>query len=297
MNRLPREKRARILHQLVEGVGLRAISRLEDVSINTVTKLLVDAGNACAAYHDEHVRNVHAERIQVDELWSFVYAKQANVAKAKKAPAGAGDAWIWKALDADNKLIVSWFVGPRDSGSAFTFMHDLKDRLAGRVQLTSDGLAAYPGAVELVFGADVDYSQLIKHYTHPIPEEARYSPPVCTGTTKKRLQGNPDEVHISTSYVERSNLNLRMGVRRFTRLTNAFGKKLENQVHALALWLVYYNFVRMHKTLRMTPAMAAGLTDTLHDMGWLADLVEDARPEPVKPGPPKGAKYRPRKNT
>ena len=157
-------------------------------------------------------------------------------------------------------------------------MHDLKDRLTGRIQLTSDGLAAYPGAVELVFGADVDYNQLIKHYTRPLEAEARYSPPICTGVTTKPVQGNLDEAHISTSHVERSNRNLRMGVRRFTRLTNAFGKKLENQVHSLALWLVYYNFVRVHKTLRMTPAMAAGLTETLHDMGWLADLVAAARP-------------------
>ena len=255
----------------------------------------ISEGNACAAHHDETVRNVKAERVQVDEVWSFVYAKQSNVAKAKKAPAGAGDAWVWKALDADSKLIISWLVGPRDSGSAFTFMHDLKDRLVDRIQLTSDGLSAYPGAVELAFGADVDYSQLIKHYTRPLEAEARYSPPICTGATPKPIQGSPDEAHISTSYVERSNLNLRMGVRRFTRLTNAFGKKLENQVHSLALWLVYYNFVRVHKTLRMSPAMAAGLTETLHDMGWLADLVDDARPEPQRPGPQKGAKYRPRR--
>ncbi len=295
MNRLPREKRAKILHMLVEGTGLRAISRIEGVSINTVSKLVVDAGNACAAYHDKMVRGVKAERVQVDEVWSFVYAKSANVSKAKKAPGGAGDAWVWKAIDADSKVIISWFVGPRDSGSAFTFMNDLQDRLAGRVQLTSDGLNVYPGAVEDAFGADVDFAQLIKHYTRPQEAEARYSPPICTGTTAKPVQGNPAEEHISTSYVERSNLNLRMGVRRFTRLTNAFGKKLANQVHALALWLVYYNFVRMHKTLRMTPAMAAGLTETLHDMDWLADLVEDARPEPKRQGPKPGTKYRPRR--
>ena len=174
-------------------------------------------------------------------------------------------------------------------------MHDLKDRLVGRIQLTSDGLSAYPGAVEMAFGADVDYSQLIKHYTRPLEAEARYSPPICTGATPKPIQGSPDEAHIATSYVERSNLNLRMGVRRFTRLTNAFGKKLENQVHSLALWLVYYNFVRVHKTLRMSPAMAAGLTETLYDIGWLADLVEDRTPKPKRPGPKPGTKYRPRR--
>ena len=225
------------------------------------------------------------KRVQVDEIWSFVYAKQKNVERAKKAPPGAGDVWTWTALDADAKLIISWLVGPRDAGSAFTLMTDLRERVTGRVQLTTDGLAAYPNAVEDAFGADVDFSQLIKLYGREPANEARYSPPVCLGAVPRPVQGDPDPRFISTSYVERQNLNIRMGIRRFTRLTNAFGKKLENQVHSFALYLTYANWCRIHKTIRMSPAMAAGLTTTLHDIDWIVGLIEARTLPPQKPGP------------
>ena len=286
--------RARILHQLVEGCSLRSISRIEKVSINTVTRLLVDGGNACAELHDQAIRGILSERIQVDEIWAYTYAKQSNVARARRAPEGAGDTWTWTALDADTKLIISWHIGPRDAGSAFTFIHDLKDRVATHVQLTSDGLAAYPGAVEDAFGADVSYAQLIKHYGAPQEPETRYSPAECIGTTKRPVTGRPAPEHISTSYVERQNLNMRMGVRRFTRLTNAFTKKLENHLHHVALYFGYYNFCRIHTTLGVTPAMAAGVTDTLRDVDWLVELIEARTPPPQKPGPRPGTKYRPR---
>ena len=297
MNRLDAGKRARILHQLVEGVGLRAISRVERVSVNTVTKLLVDAGETCAAYHDETVRNVRSARIQVDEVWSFIYAKAKNVEKAKKAPLGAGDAWTWTALDADSKLLISWLVGPREAGSAFTFIHDLKNRVVGRPQITSDGLMAYRTAVEDAFGADVDYAQLVKIYKPSGDAGHRYSPPECIGAVKTPVSGSPDRKHISTSFVERQNLNLRMGVRRFTRLTNAFGKKLANQVHALALYYVFFNFCRIHKSLRMAPAMASGVSNVLYDVDWIVGLIDAHTPPPAKPGPKPGAKYRPRQRS
>ena len=296
MNRLSVAKRATILHLLVEGASLRSISRLTDTSINTVTRLLVDAGNACAAYHDQAVRHVRARRVQVDEIWTFTYAKDKNVPMAKAAPEGAGDTWTWTALDADSKLIISWLIGPRDAGSAYTMMHDLADRLATRVQLTSDGLRLYVDAVEDAFGAEIDYSQLIKLYGAPQEPESRYSPATCTGTIHKPVTGHPDPRHISTSYVERQNLNIRMGIRRFTRLTNAFGKKLENQVHAFALYLVYYNFCRMHTSLRMSPAMAVGISDTLRDMEWIVGLIDARTPAPKKPGPAVGTTYQPRKS-
>ena len=288
MNRLPLAKRATILQMLVEGSSLRSISRVTGTSINTVTKLLVDAGNACAAFHDSHVVDVPARRVQVDELWGFVYAKQKNVDAARKAPAGAGDAWTWTALDADSKLVVSWLVGARDGESAYAFMQDLGHRLRHRVQLTSDGLGAYIGAVEDVFGADVDFAQLVKLYGTE-QAETRYSPPKCLGARPQAVTGDPDPKHISTSYIERQNLNVRMGVRRFTRLTNAFSKKFDNHVHALSLWHVWHNWCRRHTTTRMTPAQAAGLTDEWYDAKWLAGIVEAHLPKPAKPGPkPKG---------
>ena len=285
MNKLPVAKRATIISLLVEGMALRSISRITGASINTITKLLEDAGNACAEYHDQTIRNVRAKRVQVDELWTFTYAKERNVPYAKAAPKGAGDTWTWTALDADSKLMVSWLVGPRDAGSAYTLMMDLADRIATRVQLTSDGFSAYPGAVEDAFGGHIDYSQLIKLYGAPSEPETRYSPSTCQGTIQKTIMGDPDPKHISTSYVERQNLNIRMGIRRFTRLTNAFGKKLRNQVHALALYFVFYNFCRIHKTLRMSPAMAAGVTDTLRDVEWIVGLIDARALKPAKPGP------------
>lgn len=255
---------------------MRSVSRLCDVSINTVSKLLVDAGNVCIDFHDENVRGVKAKRVQMDEIWSFTYAKTKNVGKAKAAPSGAGDTWTWTGLDADSKLIVSWLVGPRDAGSAFSFASDLKSRLANRVQLTSDGLRLYVDAVEDAFGSDVDYAQLVKLYGASGENETRYSPAKCIGCISKDVTGNPDPMHVSTSYVERSNLTMRMHMRRFTRLTNGFSKKLENHVYMVALYTVFYNWTKVHKTLRTTPAMAAGLTDRVWDMAHIVALIEKA---------------------
>ena len=275
---------------LVEGSSIRSTSRVTGASINTITKLLVDAGRACIAYHDEHVRGVRAERVQVDEIWQFVYAKARNVETAKKAPEGAGDAWTWTAIDADSKLVVSWLVGGRDGQAAYDFMMDLADRLASRVQLTSDGLKVYEGAVEDAFGADVDYAQLIKVFGNaPRETAARYSPGECKGSFTRTVQGEPDPGHIATSYVERHNLTMRMSMRRFTRLTNGFSKKLQNMIYALALYFVFYNFCRIHKSIRMSPAMAAGITTTLRDAEWIVGLVDAAAPTPARPGPkPRG---------
>ena len=274
MNKLPSHKRLQILNMLVEGSSLRSISRITGVSINTVTKLLVDAGKACAAHHHEHVHNVTARRVQCDEIWSFVYAKQKNVSDAKDAPAGAGDIWTWTAIDADSKLIIAYLLGGRDGGYAMDFMQAVAARLAGRVQMTTDGHRAYLEAVEGAFGADIDYAQLIKIYGPSQDGQRRYSPAECTGTQQRPVSGDPDKNHISTSYVERQNLTMRMSMRRFTRLTNAFSKKVENHYHMLALYFTWYNWVRIHKTLRVTPAMEAGLTDTVLDMDWIVELIE-----------------------
>jgi IS1 family transposase len=289
MNKLPMPKRVQILTLLCEGMSLRSISRAADVSINTVTKLLVDAGKACADFHEENVRGVKARRIQCDEIWSFTYAKQKNVAKTKAAPEVAGDTWTWTALEADTKLIVSWLVGGRDAEYADAFMQDVADRLANRVQLTTDGHKAYLEAVEGAFGADVDYAQLVKLYGESTEAQKRYSPAECIGCRKQPVSGGPDPKHISTSYVERQNLTMRMQMRRFTRLTNAFSKKVENHIHMVALYTVWYNFVRIHKTLRMSPAMAAGLSPTLWSMENVAALIDAAGPAPAKRGP-----YKPR---
>ena len=282
MNRLSSQDRARILHLLCEGNSIRAVTRLTGASKITVTKLLVDAGKACMAFHDEHVRNVGAKRVQVDEIWSFVYAKQKNVAAAEAAPEGAGDQWTWTALDADSKLVISYFVGGRDGECAAWFIDDLKTRLSRRVQLTSDGHKAYLEAVEGAFGADVDYAQLVKLYgAAPDGTKGRYSPAECTGIRKTKVEGNPDMAHVSTSYVERQNLTMRMHMRRFTRLTNAFSKKVENHAYAVALHFMYYNFVKLHGKLRMSPAMAAGVSDRLWEIGDIVALVE-AADEPAK---------------
>lgn len=283
---MPLHKRTQILSMLVEGSSLRSISRVAGVSINTVTKLLVEAGEACAAYHDETVREVTASRIQCDEIWSFCYAKAKNVAKAKAAPVDAGDVWTWTALDADSKMIVSYLIGGRDSGYAIEFMDDVRARLANRVQLTTDGHRAYLEAVEGAFGGDVDYAQLIKIYgAAPESAKGRYSPAECTGIKKNVIEGDPDTSKISTSYVERQNLTMRMSMRRFTRLTNGFSKKIDNHIHSLSLYFVHYNFCRIHKSLKMTPAMAAGVSDTLRDMEWIVGLIDARAPEPKKRGP------------
>lgn len=285
MNKLPVAKQVQILSMLCEGSSMRSISRVVDVSINTVTKLLVDAGEACLALHDDQVRNVTASRIQCDEIWSFCHAKQKNVATAKAAPEGAGDVWTWTAIDADTKLMVAYFVGDRGAESAMCLMDDLRDRLANRVQLTTDGHKAYLDAVEGAFGGDVDYAQLVKLYGPTISAPGRYSPAECIGARKQTIEGKPDKAHVSTSHVERMNLSIRMQNRRFTRLTNAFSKKLDNHIHALALYFAFYNFVRIHKSLKVTPAMAAGVTNKLWSMEDIVALIEARRPVPGKRGP------------
>jgi len=275
MKRLDKKDRAHILHLLCEGMSIRAIARTTGASKTTITKLAVDAGMAAAWYQDRVFRNLACRRIQVDEIWNFVYAKQKNVPTAKAAPEGAGDVWTWTAIDADTKLMPSWFVGGRDSDSAIIFMDDLAGRLANRVQLTSDGHKAYLEAVEGAFGADIDYAQLVKLYG-PTSESAkgRYSPAECTGARKFPIEGSPDPKYISTSFSERSNLTIRMHTRRFTRLTNAFSKKVENHAHAVALHMLYYNFVRIHQTVRTTPAMAAGVTKRLWEIVDVVDVLE-----------------------
>ena len=284
MNKLPLKTRVQILSMLCEGSSMRSISRVADVSFNTVKKLLIDAGKACTDFHDERVCDLKAKRVQVDEIWSFTYAKQRNVANAKAAPEWAGDTWTWTAIEADTKLIVSWLVGGRDGEYALAFMDDVAKRLANRVQLTSDGHRAYLEAVEGAFGADVDYAQLIKLYG-AVPENAkgRYSPAECIGARRERIEGNPDPRHASTSYAERQNLTMRMHMRRFTRLTNAFSKKFEHHPHMVALYTVWYNWVRIHKSLRVTPAMAAGITDRLWSMEEIAEMTDATLPKPGRP--------------
>jgi len=261
MNKLPLETRVQILTMLVEGSSMRSVSRVAGVSINTVTKLLVDAGRLCAAYHDERVRNVPAKSIQCDEIWSFSYAKNKNVKFAKNAAEGAGDVWTWTAIDADSKLIVSWHVGDHSQHTGISFMGDLKARLANRVQLTTDGHEAYLKAVQVV-DFDADYAMLNKIFATDYAGPGRYSPPKCIGAIKNPIMGNPDPALVNTSFAERQNLTMRMAMRRFTRLTNAFSKKFENHCHSLALYFFWYNWVRQHKTLGVTPAMAAGLVQT-----------------------------------
>ncbi len=281
---------------LVEGMSLQATARVAKVSLNTVKKLMVDAGEACAAYHDESVHNVKASRVQCDEIWSFVDAKQKNVARAKAALKGAGDVWTWTALDSDSKMILAYQVGDRFGQTAIEFMDDLRDRLANRVQLTTDGHKAYLEAVEGAFGDDVDFAQLVKLYGDAPEGQRRYSPAECVGTHKRRVTGSPIRADVSTSYVERHNLTMRMGMRRFTRLTNGFSKKLENHLLMLSLYFVHYNFCRVHKTLRCTPAMVAGVSDTLRDMEWVVGLIDARAPTPQRPGPKPGTVYRPRKS-
>jgi IS1 family transposase len=274
MNKLDREARSRILRLLCEGNSIRAVTRLTGASKNTVIKLVVDAGKAASWYQDRVFRNLTCKRVQVDEIWNFVYGKQKNVPTAKAAPANPGDVWTWTAIDADTKLMPSWFVGGRDSDSAIIFVDDLASRLANRVQLTSDGHRAYLEADEGAFGADIDYAQLVKIYGAPPEGEKRYSPAECIGARKVPIEGSPDPKHISTSFVERSNLTVRMHARRFTRLTNAFSKKVENHAHAVALHMMCYNFARVHQTLRMTPALAAGVTKRLWEMSDVVDMLE-----------------------
>lgn len=285
MNKLPLAKRIQILAMLVEGVSMRSISRIADVSINTVTKLLAEAGEACLAIHNEHVQNVPSKRIECDEIWSFNYCKQRAVATAKAAPEDAGDVWTWTAIDADSKLIVSYLVGGRDANYATEFMHDLVDRLRNRVQLTTDGHRAYFEAVDHAFNGRVDYAQLVKLYGPGVEGHGHYSPPQCIGTRQRVVSGMPKGEHISTSYVERQNLTMRMSMRRFTRLTNGFSKKLDNHIHALALYFAFYNFCRIHKSLRVSPAMTAGITDRLWSLEDIAGKIDSMAPAPKPRGP------------
>jgi IS1 family transposase len=274
MNRLSTEKRAAILSMLVEGNSLRATTRMAGCSINTTVKLLLDVGEACAAYQDEHLRDLSCKTIEADEIWSFVYSKQRNVPEEMKGQFGVGDVWTWTALDADSKLIVCWYVGERKYEDAAEFMLDLKGRLRDRIQLTTDGHSAYPNAVGLAFRHNIDFAQIIKQYA-TAASAGRYSPPVCIGARVRVDRGEPDPAKISTSYVERQNLTMRMGMRRFTRLTNGFSKKLDNHMAAIAIHFMHYNFARPHTTLKnpypRTPAMAAGVADHI----WTpAEIVE-----------------------
>jgi IS1 family transposase len=284
MNKLPLETRVQILSMLCEGSSMRSVSRVTGVSINTVSKLLIDAGLTCAAFHDKTVRGITAKSIQADEIWSFSYAKQKNVKFAKSAPEAAGDVWTWTAIDADSKLIVSWHVGDRSQHTGISFMGDLKARLANRVQLTTDGHRAYLTAVAEV-DFDADYAMLNKIFATDYEGAGRYSPPKCIGAIKNPIMGNPDPNLINTSFAERQNLTMRMSMRRFTRLTNAFSKKFENHCHALALYFVFYNFCRVHKTLGATPAMAAGLIDRVMKMTDVVALIDAANPVPASRGP------------
>lgn len=258
MNRLPMAKRVAVVSALCEGNSIRATVRMTGVAKNTIVKLLVDLGTACSTYQDTAIRNVRARRVQCDEIWSFVGSKEKNTTTEKKAE-GRGDCWTWTALDADSKLIVSFRLGDRTLATAYDFMHDVAERLAGRVQLTTDGHKVYVEATESAFGMDIDYAMLHKVYRANPEGETRYSPAKCIGTTSAVISGNPDPKHVSTSYVERQNLTMRMSMRRFTRLTNAFSKKLENHAAAVALYFMYCNFARIHQTLRVTPAMQAGI--------------------------------------
>lgn len=275
MNKLSSVERAKILHLLCEGQSIRATTRLTGASKDAVTRLLGWAGRACADYQDRVFRNLPCKRLQLDEIWTFTFCKEQNKASAKSAPYFSGDTWTWVAICADTKLVPSWFVGNRDAGAARLFIYDLAPRLANRVQVTSDGHHVYVNAVREGFRDDVDFAQLVKTYGPSLEGERRYSPPECNGAKKKPRIGLPDRKHISTSYAERQNLTMRMQMRRFTRLTNAFSKKVENHAHAVALHFMYYNFVRIHQSLKVTPAMAAGVTDRLWEIGDMVQVLED----------------------
>jgi len=275
MNRLSTEQRVRVVAALTEGNSIRATCRMTGVAKNTVIKLLVELGEVCGRYQDKELRGLTCRRIQCDEIWSFCHAKEKNVPAEHKGEFGYGDVWTWTAIDADSKLILSWCIGGRDSYTALAFMQDVARRLTQRVQLTTDGHKAYLDAVERAFGQDIDYAMLQKLYGSDPEHEKRYSPAKCIGADVERIQGNPDPRHISTSYVERQNLTMRMHMRRFTRLTNAFSKKVQNLGHAVALHFFYYNFCRRHQTLGMTPAMAAGLTDHEWSIREVVALLEE----------------------
>ena len=274
MNRLDIKKQAQIISALVEGNSIRATCRMTGAAKGTVLKLLADVGQACAEYQDKTLKNLPCKRVQCDEIWSFCYAKDKNVPEDKQGEFGYGDVWTFTALCADSKVVPTWRIGRRDLETATEFMQDLAGRMKNRIQLTTDGHRVYLDAVDNAFGSEVDFSQLIKLYGNEVEREVRYSPAQCTGTRKVRITGKPDPNYVSTSYVERQNLTMRMTMRRFTRLTNAFSKKAENLAHAIALHFMNYNFCRIHQTLRVTPAMAAGVTDKLWEIEDILKLLK-----------------------
>jgi IS1 family transposase len=273
MNTLAQNKRTSVIAALVEGVSINSTCRMTGVAKHTVLKLLKDMGCVCAAYHHANVRNLRVRRLQCDEIWQFIGAKMKNT-RPEKIAQGWGDVWTWTAIDADTKLIVSYMVGQRGAETAHPFMQDVASRVSTRIQLTTDGHRVYADAVESAFGADIDYAMLVKIYgTSNDSPESRYSPATCIGCRTGVLNGNPDPRHISTSFVERQNLSMRMGMRRFTRLTNGFSKKLENHGHMVALYFMHYNFCKIHQTLRVTPAMEAGLTDHVWSIGEMIERL------------------------
>lgn len=283
MNRLDADRRAQVVRCLVEGNSIRSTVRITGVAKNTVAKLLVELGTACTKFMDEAMRNLPCQRLQCDEIWSFVYAKEKNVTAEIAEKHVAGSVWTWTAIDADSKLIPSWFIGKRDAGCATEFMQDLASRLANRVQITTDGLKVYLNAILDAFSGEIDYSILHKVYGQEPANEARYSPARCIGCEKKTVLGNPDEKHISTSYVERANLSMRMSMRRFTRLTNAFSKKLDNHAASVAIYFTWYNFGRVHQTLKMTPAMKAGIANHAWTVSEMVELLSKVEPKSTRP--------------
>jgi len=277
MNRLSNDERVRVLKCLVEGNSIRATCRITGAAKNTVVKLLVDVGRACAEYQNKVFHNLEFQRLQCDEIWSFCYAKQKNVPDKYKDKFGYGDVWTWTAICADTKLVPSWLVGDRSARTAYIFLSDLASRLKNKVQLTTDGHIAYLSAVEKVFGTEIDYAMLIKIYGNDSEGQKRYSPAKIIDTQQSTIVGNPDPKHISTSFAERQNLTMRMSMRRFTRLTNAFSKKIENLSHAVALHFMYYNFCRVHQSLRVTPAMEAGITDHVWELEEIINLSNSTK--------------------
>jgi IS1 family transposase len=274
MNKLTQQKRSQVVSALVEGNSIRATVRMTGVSKNTIAKLLLELGEACVKYLDKALVNLNCKHVQCDEIWSFCYAKEKNVPLELRGKFGYGDVWTWTAIDAETKLIVSWLVGGRDAGTAYAFVQDLAKRLAHRVQLTTDGHRAYLTAVEDNFGSEIDYAMLVKIYGSDSGNDTKYSPAECIGCREVVISGTPDPKHISTSYVERQNLTMRMGMRRFTRLTNAFSKKVENHIASIAIHYMHYNFCRVHQTLRVTPAMEAGIADHVWTIAELVSLAE-----------------------
>lgn len=275
MNKLTTAKRAAIVSCLVEGNSIRSTERIAGADKKTILRLLVQLGEACRDYQDRTLVDLPCKKIQADEIWAFCYAKDKNLPESMKDKPGVGSIWTWTAICADTKLVPSFHVGTRDAACAYEFMSDLASRLRGRIQLTTDGHKAYLSAVDGAFGRNIDYAMLIKQYGEPIGEEHRYSPAECTGTHIEEIMGHPKERDVSTSYAERQNLNMRMGIRRFTRLTNAFSKKIENHRHAVSLYYMYYNFCRIHQTTRVTPAMAAGVADHPWEVEEIVGLLKE----------------------